>query len=146
MKRIINGRLYDTETAKELDYHENMANRSDYRYLCETLYRKRNKEFFMHLEGGPLSEAAEIDDDGMMSSGEKIMPLSTEQARRWCEENLDVDTYQALFGPVSEGSEQNIVELNLSSSKMKALKDKAEESSKSISKLLNEFINDYLNN
>ena len=41
MKKIINGKKYDTETAEELAYWENMPNALDFNQYSETLYRKK---------------------------------------------------------------------------------------------------------
>lgn len=36
------------------------------------------------------------------SGGEKIIPLSAESARKWAEEHLDADDYEAIFGTPEE--------------------------------------------
>lgn len=41
MKKIIRGRLYDTETAKEVGSWEAEVSRSDFNWYEETLYRRR---------------------------------------------------------------------------------------------------------
>ena len=47
MKKVINGLLYNTETAKEIGYHsENFP--GDFKYVCETLYKKKTGEYFLH--------------------------------------------------------------------------------------------------
>ena len=57
MKKIINGKVYDTETAQVLGSWSNMSDRS-FERIDETLYRKRTGEFFLHGEGGPMSRYA----------------------------------------------------------------------------------------
>ena len=58
MKKVINGRRYDTEGAMRLaGYRYGMPR--DLGYWEETLYRKRTGEFFLHGEGGPASKYAE---------------------------------------------------------------------------------------
>ena len=47
MKKIINGRLYDTGTAKEIGCYENGYGAGDFRYYYESLYRKRTGEYFL---------------------------------------------------------------------------------------------------
>lgn len=52
MKKIINGKMYNTETATELGDFWNGLSTSDFRNLSETLYRKKNGEFFLYGQGG----------------------------------------------------------------------------------------------
>ena len=48
MKKIINGKKYDTETATSVgEYSSNYAC-SDYKYYDETLYKKKTGEFFLY--------------------------------------------------------------------------------------------------
>lgn len=104
MKKIINGRLYDTDTAKELgvDCYSNIR---DFHYWSERLYQKRTGEFFMHGEGGPLSHYAVSTGDNTWSGGEKIIPLTAAKAREWAEEHLDADAYEAVFGLPNEDAD-----------------------------------------
>lgn len=54
MRKIIHGKMYDTETVtliKEYTFAE-----GEYDYFCERLYQKKNGEFFMYVEGGPYSK------------------------------------------------------------------------------------------
>ena len=101
MKKIINGRMYNTETATELGNFWNGLSASDFRYLSETLYRKKNGEFFLYGEGGAMTEYSQPDGD-MTGGGEKIIPLTEEQAKHWAEEKLDADTYIEIFGEPEE--------------------------------------------
>ena len=42
MKKIINGKMYNTETAEEIGSWENTPYKSNYIYFKEYLYRKKN--------------------------------------------------------------------------------------------------------
>ena len=101
MKKIINGRKYDTDTAKEIDSYSNDRPRSDFRYFCETLYQKHTKEFFLYGHGGPMSKYAEHCGQGW-TGGESILPLSLDEAKEWVETNSTVEIYETLFGEVEE--------------------------------------------
>lgn len=101
MKKIINGKLYNTETARKVGGWDNNITDNLY-WTSETLYQKQRGEFFLHGEGGPGSKYAEPSSQGNWSSGEKIIPLSYDAAQAWAEEHLDTGTYQAAFGPVEE--------------------------------------------
>lgn len=101
MKKIINGRKYDTDTAKEIDSYSNDRPRTDFRYFCETLYQKHTKEFFLYGHGGPLSKYAEHCGQGW-TGGESILPLSLDEVKEWVETNSTVEIYETLFGEVEE--------------------------------------------
>lgn len=100
MKKIINGKRYDTETAEEIGFWRTDRSVTDFSYCEETLYRKRTGEFFLYGEGGPSSPYSHAAYD-MMGSGEAIVPLTEDEAKTWVEQKLDADTYEALF-PVEE--------------------------------------------
>lgn len=53
MKKIIDGKMYNTETAKECGTWDNCE--YGFNRVEETLYRKKTGEFFIHGEGGANS-------------------------------------------------------------------------------------------
>jgi len=55
MKKIIDGKKYDIETAMLIGTTEKGCNCTDYHYTSEVLYQKKNGEFFLFGEGDPLS-------------------------------------------------------------------------------------------
>lgn len=101
MKSIINGKKYDTKTAKELAFYTYLCP-NDFRYLQETLYQKRTGEFFLYGEGGPASKYAVVLGQNERCGGEKIIPLTVDEAKRWAEEHIDGDEYEEIFGEVEE--------------------------------------------
>lgn len=101
MRKIINGRKYDTETATALGHAQSNVGRSDFKWWYETLYQKKNGEFFIHGEGNAASKYAERCGD-MWGCGERIVPLADNEAREWAERNLTVTVYEAIFGEVDE--------------------------------------------
>lgn len=109
MKKIINGKMYDTEKANQIGYHDNGLSYSDFSYVCETLYKKRTGEYFLHGDGGAMSKYAVHSGDNSWGGGEKIIPMEYESARKWAEGNLTADEYQAEFGEVTEGDADTIV-------------------------------------
>ena len=48
MKKIINGKKYDTETAEYVDRWSNDLCHSDVHWCSEELYRKKTSEFFLY--------------------------------------------------------------------------------------------------
>ena len=103
MKKIINGRIYDTNTAKELGRDDQTyGNFSDWE---ETLYRKSTGEYFLHGEGGPQTKYAQQVGENSWTGGEKIIPLSIESAQKWAEEHLEADDYERIFGIIEENED-----------------------------------------
>lgn len=103
MKKIINGKLYDTTTAREVASCYHGDGPRDFRHYSESLYKKRTGEYFLAGEGGPMSHYAVTVGQNSWSGGEKIIPLTYKEATEWAEREMDADEYQAEFGPVSEG-------------------------------------------
>lgn len=99
MKKIINGKKYDTETAKAMGYWCNMT--YGLNFVEETLYKKKTGEYFLHGEGGPATKYAEIYENNS-SSGEKIIPMTEDEAKDWAEKKLTGDKYEEIFGEVEE--------------------------------------------
>ena len=84
MKKIIKGKLYNTETAKEIAAWSNGLSYSDFNWCEETLYRKKTGEYFVAGEGGARSKYAERHGD-MWGAGEEIVPMTEDEARTWAE-------------------------------------------------------------
>lgn len=103
MKKIINGKLYNTDTAKALGSYDNGLGDGDFYHFNETLYLKKTGEFFLYGFGGPMTYYAEsIGDGNWRSGGEKIFPQTEAEAKKWVEDHLDADTYIEIFGEVEE--------------------------------------------
>lgn len=101
MRQIIKRKQYNTETARELGY-DSYGSFNDFRNWCETLYRKQNGEYFLHGIGGPASKYAVSVGLSQWSGGEKIIPLTVNEAMTWAEEHLSADEYEGIFGEVAE--------------------------------------------
>lgn len=104
MKKIINGKRYDTDTAEFIGRWENIYNSADLQYECEELYKKKTGEFFMYGEGGPASSYAVQTGSSSWSGSEKITPVTINEAKKWAEENLDADEYEKIFEIEEEGN------------------------------------------
>lgn len=102
MKKIINGKMYDTETAEVKGEYTSRYSVSDFKYFKEILYQKKTGEFFLYGEGGGLSPYKEVVEDHGATYGEKIILLSEDEAKKWAEEKISVDEYIDLFGEVEE--------------------------------------------
>lgn len=111
MKKILNNRLYDTDTARCLGSDSYSGSRSDFHWWHEELYQKRTGEYFLYGEGGPMSRYARTVGQNEWSAGEKIMPLTPARALDWAEEHLSADEYEAAFGLPSEDDSDVRVEI-----------------------------------
>ena len=111
MKAIKNKKTYDTETATKIGGNGYGYPR-DFRYWYEALYRKKNGEYFLSGEGGPLSKYAVSTGTSETSGSETIIPMTPDEARDWAEVNLDADDYIAAFGTPEEDDDHVIVTVN----------------------------------
>lgn len=102
MRRIIDGRTYNTTTSREVGTWSNGKGYNDFSYCEETLYRNTKGAYFLHGAGGPHSKYSKRVDSNSWSGGEDLTPLSQEEAQQWAEERLTPDEYEAEFGVVEE--------------------------------------------
>ena len=107
MKKIINGKRYDTDTANFIADTNSGGSRTDFSFWEEELYRKQTGEFFLYGTGGPMSKYSKSCGDNNWSGDEVIIPLSVDAAKRWAENYMDADEYETLFGPVEDTSKSN---------------------------------------
>lgn len=112
MKKIINGRRYDTDTAKAVGSDSNGLGVRDFGNWQEILYRKTTGEFFLYGHGGPASKYAAPCGHGW-TSGERIIPYTLEEAKEWAEEHLTGDEYEGIFGEVEEDGGKKVVTFSL---------------------------------
>jgi hypothetical protein len=113
MKKLINGRRYDTDTAKELACWDNGVY-GDINSVEETLYRKNTGEFFLHGSGGANTKYARSTGTGNWTPGEEIIPLTLEAAQEWAEKFLSVEKYEEIFGVTEEDSQKKLANFSLS--------------------------------
>lgn len=114
MRKIIEGRKYDTDTSCEV-YRWKSGRVVDFYFIDEALYRKRNGEYFIHGYGHAETKYAKYNElAGGWEAGEAIVPLSYDDAARWMEQHADADAYEAEFGEISEGGGQVAVTVRVS--------------------------------
>jgi hypothetical protein len=102
MKKIIAGKMYNTETATEVHHFNNGLPYSDFKYLEESLYKKKTGEFFLAGNGGAMTKYATRHADGTYSSGENIFPLEINNAKIWAEDHMTTEKYIKVFGEPKE--------------------------------------------
>ena len=76
MQFIMNNRLYDSASSTMIG--ENWNGKTGLTCYCETLYRKDNGEYWLHIVGGAMTSLAR------------------------CEHNLDAETYISIWGTPEE--------------------------------------------
>ncbi|MFQ9706048.1 MAG: hypothetical protein ACLRX6_03035 [Limosilactobacillus pontis] len=146
MKKIIKGKLYNTDSAKKMaSYEFSSVNQND--HYIEELYRKRTGEYFLHGVGGPGSPYAQsaYRDDSALMGGEDVIPLSLRGARNWSEKHLDADDYEAVWGDTSEGDEKaKDIHVQISSELASRLASKVEKTGLSQREIINKALDAYL--
>lgn len=135
MKKIINGKVYDTDTAHKLG-SDSYSNPGDFHYWCEALYQKRTGEFFLHGEGGAMSRYAVAVDQSSWSGGERIMPLNFKAAQEWAEKHLSAEAYEAAFGLPDEDAEDVVLYAKVPAQLMARLKAHAAEQGKPVTEIV----------
>lgn len=105
MKRIINGKIYNTKTAKEVENWTNGLPCSDFGYVWETLYKTGKGNYFLAGEGGPMSIYSESHGNDVCGSSH-ITPMSLGEVQGWMESrkisNDDLEKELTAAGLVEE--------------------------------------------
>lgn len=105
MNKIINGKKYDTETAKCVGFCQNKYP-GDLYYSLERLYQKKTGEFFLY--GAGESSTVIMIGDPMRGTHYELygidgfFVISNDDAKAWAEQYLNGDEYEELFGEVEE--------------------------------------------
>lgn len=133
MKKIINGKLYDTGTAKELGSWDNGLYTNDLNYVCETLYKKRTGELFLLGEGGAATNYSERCGTDNWRGSSFIIPLSFDKAKEWAEKHLDADVYQEIFGAILDDESKTTMCISVSTSTAEKLKRAAVQNKMTVS-------------
>lgn len=107
MRRVIDGKTYNTETADEVCTLSGTANRTDFRYHDTSMYRTKGGAFFLAGEGGPMSMWAQAVEQNSWSSGKGIKPLTREEALSILEQENEQDAIEQYFGEMPEAAEED---------------------------------------
>lgn len=99
MRKILNNKVYDSDTAKLVCRYENNKSRNVEENYIEDLYRKKNGELFIHGKGGVKSPYAR----------EKIIPMTIGEATFWGRSALTPEAFKSIFKPLEGGSVPGIV-------------------------------------
>lgn len=121
MKKVIEGSLYNTDTARLIGEWDNRRYGS-LDFCCERLYRTKSGKYFLHGEGGAMSKYARSCGCNHWSSGEIIMPMSEVAAREWADDHLSADDFLSSFSYSSQDLHMVAVS-DQCYARLKALKD-----------------------
>lgn len=94
MNKIINGKRYNTETAKELTQFIYISESED-RLYEDKLYIKKTGEFFIFSKSEKLINSEKLSKNKLDQKCE-IIPLTLDEAKSWVNDNADF-LYDELF-------------------------------------------------
>lgn len=97
VKRIIDGKLYDTKQAT-LIAESRYEGASDDEHYKEALYRNDYGVLFLAAEGGVESFYAALLQDGKPTRGTDVIPVTATEALRWLEDHDHLEEIETLFG------------------------------------------------
>ena len=101
MKRIINGKTYNTDTANYIDDYSNGLGNRDFNNINEELYITDNGVFFLSGSGGPMTKYSHPVGN-MTSGGSDIFPLSKIEALSWMECHGKIEDIEEYFSDLVE--------------------------------------------
>lgn len=85
MKRVIDGKIYNTETAEEICDLTCSAYPGDFQFHETTLYRTPKGAYFLAGKGGPLTRWAQPEGNSGYSGGSGLEVVTQEEARGYAE-------------------------------------------------------------
>lgn len=105
MKKIINGKTYNTETARRIGARSNNLPCTDFDYYTEELYVTKDGRYFLAGEGGARSAYYKGYEDGSRGGGEDVLPITAAKALAWAERHMKPDDFRAEFPKEAEAKE-----------------------------------------
>lgn len=98
MRKIVDGKRYDTEKARKIGEWDNGRYTSDFKFCEEVLYKTPKGAYFLAGNGGPLSKYSQPCGNNSVCGGSDIIPLTKHEAAVWAETHLSDEKYEAEFG------------------------------------------------
>jgi hypothetical protein len=139
MKKIISGRIYDTDSARKIGEFE-FSGRGDFHWYMEVMYLKKTGEFFIHGMGNAASPYRTTVAQNEWSEGEKIIPLTYETARTWCEEHISAEEYVSIFGEPEDEEGSARLHVQVSAGAMSRLRKAQSREGKPMSQIIEDLI------
>ncbi len=102
MKKIIDGKTYNTETATHIG-NRSHSYPGDFSYCDEDLYLTKKGTFFLAGAGGAMSKYSQSCGQNTQCGGSGMEVLSNPEALSWCERyDIDSDIIEQYF-EIEEG-------------------------------------------
>jgi len=101
MKKVIDGKRYDTENAECIGSYT-FSNSSDLCYVDEKLYVTKAGSYFFAGEGGAKSKYSTPISQNSWGGGSRLLPITKGEALAWAGRNLDGDTVEKYFSDLIE--------------------------------------------
>ena len=102
MKKVINGKRYDTETATKVA-DDSYSNYGDFGYWSEEIYRTKRGNWFLVGEGGAMSPYARAVGQNETRGGSVIIPFTKKEALAWLEAHTSSsEAYEKYFTDIVE--------------------------------------------
>lgn len=101
MKKYIQGRKFDTSTAKQVWTKNNGFGVNALNYTEETLYLKKSGVYFLYQKSGPLGDFA-IKKGQENVGRELITPLTYKEALKWASNKIPSEIFSKYFDKPTE--------------------------------------------
>lgn len=85
MKKVVDGKVYNTETAELVHGWSNGRYGNDFRYRSKDLYRTKKGNWFLCHVGGAMTDMAQSCGSNSTCGSSDIEPVSPEDALRFLE-------------------------------------------------------------
>jgi len=96
MKQVIDGKVYNTETAT-LIAEDSYGFPRDFHHWEESLYITKKGAYFIAGSGGPMTKYAVSVGNNSTSGSSRIEPLSKEEALTWLESHGSAEDIEKYF-------------------------------------------------
>ena len=101
MKKVIDGKMYNTETAEQLGEYWNGLGHSDFNRCYEVLFKTKKGNYFLYGEGGAASKYAKYA-GRYASEGSDVIECSPEEAMEWLSDNNFPSVVEKEFSDLIE--------------------------------------------
>jgi hypothetical protein len=139
MKKVLGGKLYDTETARRIGTWDSGVPEGDAAFVEESLYRKKTGEYFLHGRGSAYTIYGKWRGN-TGSEGQEIRPYTPADAMEWAEEHLDGADYIAEFGEPAEDDSRVVLALSVSTRTRARLEAARQSSGVSMSRIVDDIV------
>ena len=96
MKKIVEGKRYDTETATLIGEY-GYGSHGDFERIHEELYRTKTGNYFVAGTGGPKTRYSVQVEQNSWSGSSDIYPLTKDEALEWAQAHLETEEVEAEF-------------------------------------------------